>query len=63
MTENKPKIKLETNFLPYAPKKLLDLPRRNSVVGLETHTFDTGNAKYVAKYLKYVEAIANHVQK
>jgi hypothetical protein len=33
------------------------------VVGLESHTFDIGYAKYVAKYQKTVEAIANHIQK
>ncbi len=32
-------------------------------MGLETHTFDIGNAKYAAKYQKSVEAIANHIQK
>jgi hypothetical protein len=29
------------------------------VVGLETHTFDIGNAKYAAKYQKSVDAIAS----
>ncbi len=33
------------------------------VVGLETHTFDIGSAKYMAKYQKLVDAIANHIQK
>ncbi len=33
------------------------------VVGLESHTFDIGHAKFVAKYQKTVEAIANHIQK
>ncbi len=33
------------------------------VVGLESHTFDIGHAKFVAKYQKMVEAIANHIQK
>jgi len=35
----------------------------SKVVGLETHTFDIGNAKYAAKYQKSVDAIANHIQK
>ena len=35
----------------------------SKVVGLETHTFDIGNAKYAAKYQKSVDAIANHTQK
>ena len=34
-----------------------------NVVGLETHTFDIGNAKYAAKYQKSVNVIANHIQK
>jgi hypothetical protein len=33
------------------------------VVGLESHTFDIGHAKFAAKYQKTVEAIANHIQK
>ncbi len=33
------------------------------VVGLESHTFDIGHAKFAAKYQKMVEAIANHIQK
>jgi hypothetical protein len=33
------------------------------VVGLESHTFDVGEAKYAAKYQKSVDAIANHIQK
>jgi hypothetical protein len=33
------------------------------VVGLESHTFDIGHARFVAKYQKMVEAIANHIQK
>ncbi len=32
-------------------------------VGLESHTFDIGHAKFAAKYQKTVEAIANHIQK
>jgi hypothetical protein len=32
------------------------------VLGLEGHTFDIRNAKYVAKYKKTVDAIANHIQ-
>ena len=35
----------------------------SKVVGFETHTFDIGNAKYVAKYQKSVDAIVNHIQK
>jgi hypothetical protein len=32
------------------------------LVGLETHTFDIGNMKHVAKYQKSFEAISNHIQ-
>ena len=33
------------------------------VFGLESHTFDIGNAKYAAKYKKTVDAIANYIQR
>jgi hypothetical protein len=33
------------------------------VVGLESHTFNIGHAKFAAKYQKMVKAIANHIQK
>jgi hypothetical protein len=33
------------------------------VLGLESHTFDIGNAKYTAKYKKTVDAIANYIQR
>jgi hypothetical protein len=33
------------------------------VVGLESHTFDVGHAKFASKYQKMVETIANHIQK
>jgi hypothetical protein len=33
------------------------------VLGLESHTFDIGNAKYAAKYKKTVDAIANYIQR
>ncbi len=33
------------------------------VLGLESHTFDIGNAKYAAKYKKTGNAIANHIQR
>ena len=33
------------------------------VLGLESHTFDIGNAKYAAKYKKMVDAIAIHIQR
>jgi hypothetical protein len=34
-----------------------------TVVGLESHTFDSGHVKFASKYQKTVEAIANHTQK
>ncbi len=33
------------------------------MLGLESHTFDIGNAKYAAKYKKMVDAIANCIQR
>ena len=33
------------------------------ILGLKSHTFDIGNAKYAAKYKKMVDAIANHIQR
>ena len=33
------------------------------VLGLESHTFDIGDAKYAAKYRKMVDAIANYIQR
>ncbi len=33
------------------------------VLGLETHTFDIGNAKYAAKYKKTVNSITNYIQR
>ncbi len=32
------------------------------VLGLESHTFNIGNAKFAAKYQKTVDTIANHIQ-
>ncbi len=63
MTETKPKIegkrhsrRLARNAEP-ARKEFL-----TKVLGLESHTFDIGNAKYAAKYQKTVDTIANHIQ-
>jgi hypothetical protein len=33
------------------------------VLGLESHTFEIGIAKYAAKYKKMVDAIANYIQR
>jgi hypothetical protein len=34
----------------------------SKVLGLESHTFDVGNAKYTAKFQKSVDATAIHIQ-
>jgi hypothetical protein len=61
MADAKPKIKGKR------PARRPARPTRKEfvtkVVGLESHTFDIGNAKYAAKYQKSVDAIANHIQK
>ena len=33
------------------------------VLGLESHTFNMGNAKYATKYKKMIDAIAKHMQR
>jgi hypothetical protein len=33
------------------------------VAGLESHTFNVGNAKYAAKFQKLLDAIAIHIQR
>ena len=33
------------------------------MLGLERHTFDIGNTKYAAKYMKMVNAVANFIQR
>jgi hypothetical protein len=64
MTETKPKI--EGKHHSRRPVRNVGPARKeflNKVLGLESHTFDIGNAKYMAKYQKTVDAIANHIQK
>jgi hypothetical protein len=64
MTETKPKI--EGKHHPRRPARNAGPARKEfvtNVLGLESHTFDIGNVKYVAKYQKAVDAIANHIQK
>jgi hypothetical protein len=63
MTETKPKIegkshptRLARNAGP-ARKEFV-----TKILGLESHTFDIGNAKYAAKYQKTLDIIANHIQ-
>ncbi len=64
MMDAKPKVEGKR---PYRRPVSSGAPARkefvSKVVGLETHTFDIGNAKYAAKYQKSVDAIANHIQK
>ena len=65
MWESKPKVEGRPRF-PRRPTRNVGLTKKEfvtKVVGLETHTFDIGNAKYTAKYQKSVDAIANHIQK
>jgi hypothetical protein len=64
MTETKPKI--EGKHHSRKPARNLGPARKEFLakeLGLESHTFDIGSAKYVAKYQKTVVAIANHIQK
>ena len=62
MTDAKPKIKGKR---PHRRPARNGAPARkeyaSKVVGLESHTFDIGNAKYAAKYQKLVDAITNHI--
>ena len=60
-----PKIEGKKNFN-RKPARYAGLAKKefvSKVVGLESHTFDVGEAKYAAKYQKLVDAIANHIQK
>jgi hypothetical protein len=64
MTETKPKI--ERKHHSRRPARIAGPARKEFVTkvpGLESHTFDIGNAKYAANYQKTVDAIANHIQK
>jgi hypothetical protein len=63
MTETKSKI--EGKHHSRRPARNAEPARKEfltKVLGLESHTFDIGNAKYAAKYQKTVDAIANHIQ-
>jgi hypothetical protein len=64
MTQTKPKI--ERKCHPRRPARNAGPSRKElltKVLGLESHTFEIGNAKYTAKYQKTVDAINNHIQK
>jgi hypothetical protein len=62
MLEQQQKQKVEGKRLrkPFWPTKK---DHTTKVVGLESHKFDIGDAKYAAKYKKLLEAIANYVQR
>ncbi len=63
--EVKPKIEGAKRF--HRPMRAAGQPTKKEfitkVLGLESHTFDIGNAKYAAKYKKTVDAIANYIQR
>ncbi len=64
MLETKPKVEGAKKFC--RPARAAGLTKKEfltKVLGLESHTFDIGNAKYAAKYKKTVDAIANHIQR
>ena len=64
MSEVKPKIEVAKKYR--RPTRAVEPIKKEfstKVLGLECHTFDIGNAKYVAKYKKTVNAIANYIQR
>jgi hypothetical protein len=65
MSEAKPKIEGAKKFC--RPMRAAGQPIKKEfvtkVLGLESHTFDIGNAKYASKYKKTVDAIANYIQR
>ena len=65
MTEAKPKIEGAKKF--HLPMRAAGQPTKKELVtkvfGLESHTFDIGNAKYAAKYKKTVDVIANYIHR
>ena len=65
MLEAKPKIEGAKKF--HRPMRAAGQPTKKEfvkkVLGLESHNFDIGNAKYAAKYKKTVNAIANNIQR
>ena len=64
MSEVKPKIEGSKKFR--RPVRAAGPTKKESetkVLGLESHTFVIGNAKYAAKYKKMIDAIANYIQR
>jgi hypothetical protein len=63
MSEVKPKIEGARKYRrPRRAVGLINKELSTKVLGLESHTFDIGNAKYAAKYKKTVDTIANYIQ-
>jgi hypothetical protein len=51
---------------PRRPSRNVGLTKKefvSTLVGLKSHTFDMGNAKYAAKFQKLLDAIAIHIQR
>jgi hypothetical protein len=64
ISEAKPKIEGAKKFC--RPARAAGPTKKEfvtKVLGLKSHTFDIGNAKYAAKYKKTVNDIANHIQR
>ena len=62
MSDVKPKIKGARKYR--RPARAAGPTKKEfstKVLGLESHTFDIGNAKYAAKYKKTVDSIANYI--
>ena len=61
MLEAKPKIEGAKEF--HRSMRAAGQPTKKEfvlkVLGLESHTFDIGNAKYMAKYKKTINVVAN----
>ena len=64
MSEVKPKIKGARKYCRHT-RAVGPIKKEFStqVLGLESHTFNIGNEKYVAKYKKTVDSIANYIQR
>ena len=65
MSETKPKVEKKGGAR--RPPRQRGGPTKKEfttkVLGLESHTFDIGNAKYAAKYKKSVDEIANYIRR
>ena len=65
MLEAKPKIEGAKKF--HRPMRAAGQPTKKEfvpkVLGLESHTFDIGNVKYMAKYKKMTDVVPNYIQR